>query len=146
MTTPAANIQSVRRTCPKCGYIRETADTKCPDCRKTLVPVSRIRTLGVVSIVIGTFLLVFMGFLSFFIYYLITEPTRPGSTPKFTGGPKDIAFIAGVFGLVILIALVSIFGGLWQIIFGKRNRLIVFIMLGLGLLFLIAGLVVSMAR
>ena len=28
--------ESIRRTCPKCGYIRETIETNCADCGKLM--------------------------------------------------------------------------------------------------------------
>ena len=148
MTTAAGIAQPrlIKRTCPKCGYIRETTDTKCPDCGKTLVSVMRIRVLGVFLVMLGTCLLVFMSALSYWIYGLINEPTKPGSTPRFTGGPQEIRFIIFVFALVILIALVSVLGGLWQIIFGKRNKLLVIVIIVLGAVLVVTGRVISLAK
>src|SRR5262245_26698796 len=119
MTTPSANanVAAVKKTCPKCGYIRETAETRCPDCGKVLQSVTRIRVLGVISVILGTFLLLIMGYLSFWAYRAINEPVKPGSTPRFTGGPQELGFIIFVFGLVMMISLISLLGGLWMIIF-----------------------------
>ena len=144
-STPAA-LQPVRRTCPKCGYIRETTDTRCPDCGKTLQSVARIRALGVFSVILGIILLGVMGYLSWWIYNAITAPTPAGGSPRFTGGQQDINFIIFVFGLVMIIGLVSLLGGLWQIIFGKRNKVLVYIIIGLGVVFMATGLLVSIAK
>lgn len=51
-------------------------------------------------------------------------------------------FIIFIFDLVISISLAAMAGGLWQIIFGKRNKLIVFAVLVFGVIFAITGLAV----
>jgi hypothetical protein len=46
----------------------------------------------------------------------------------------------GVFGLVTLFGVVALVTGLWQLIFGKRNKLLTWVVLGLGAVFVIGGL------
>jgi hypothetical protein len=148
MTTPAetSEANAVRKTCPKCGYIRETSELNCDKCGRLLQSVSDIRIRGVLSVLLGVALLAFMGWLSLWVYNAITEPTPPGSTPRFTGGPEEIGFIVFGFGLVILIALAGTIGGLWQIIFGKRNKWIVYLVIVLGLVFIGTGLLLTMSN
>lgn len=55
-------------------------------------------------------------------------------------------FIIFVFGLVIAISLAVTAGGIWQIIFGKRNKLIVFAVLGLGIIFAALGFAVIVSK
>ncbi len=136
--------QPSRKTCPKCGYIRETAEKNCADCGKTLQKVSTIRAIGVFLVVMGTALLGFMSWLSFWAYGTITNPTSYGS--HFNGTPKDMLFMIFVFALVISISLGVTAGGLWQIIFGKRNKLIVFAVIGLGIIFAATGFVVILSK
>ena len=88
--------QNVRRTCPKCGYIRDTTDEKCGDCGKPLQKVSTIRALGVFLVVLGGALLAFMSWLSLWAYGTIAHPTASGS--HFNGTPKDALFMIFVFG------------------------------------------------
>ena len=133
--------QTVRRTCPKCGYIRETSDEKCGDCGKPLQKVSTIRALGVFLVVIGGGLLGFMSWLSLWTYGTIAHPTASGS--HYNGTPKDMMFMIFVYGLVMAIALGAMAGGLWQIVFGKRNKLIVFAVIVLGIAFVVTGLSVA---
>ncbi len=134
----------IRRTCPKCGYIRETSETTCTDCGKPLQKVSTIRALGVLLVVLGTSLLVFMSWLSLWIYGTMANPSAAGS--HFNGTPKDMLFIIFAFGLVISISFAVTAGGLWQIIFGKRNKLIVFAVFVLGIVFAVTGLAVAVKR
>ena len=134
----------VRRTCPKCSDIRETAEKICAVCGKPLQKVSTIRILGVLLVVMGTSLLAFMSWLAFWTYGMIANPPASGS--RFNGTPKDALFMIFVFGLVIAISLGATAGGLWQIIFGKRNKLIVFAVIGLGIVFVFTGFAVAFSK
>ena len=134
----------VRRTCPKCGYIRETGETNCADCGKPLQKVSTVRISGVLLVVMGTLLLGIMGWLSLWIYGAISPVANAAS--RFNGDPKDILFIIFAFGLVVSISLAALAGGLWQIIFGKRNKLIVFVVFGLGIILAVTGLAITMQK
>lgn len=134
----------VRRTCPKCGYIRETGETNCADCGKVLQKVSTIRALGVFLVVMGTLLLGIMGWLSLWAFGAMSNTGNSGS--HFNGSGSDALFIVFVFGLVISISLAATAGGLWQIIFGKRNKLIVFAVFGLGIVFAVTGLAVAVYK
>ena len=134
----------VRRTCPKCGYIRATAETKCADCGKPLQKVSTIRSLGVVIVILGALLLGIMSKLSLWIYGTMSSAGNSGN--HFNGNPKDMLFIVFAFGLVISISIAVTVGGLWQIVFGKRNKLIVIAVFVLGVIFAVSGLAVAMQK
>jgi hypothetical protein len=133
--------KTVRRNCHKCGWIRDTADIKCPDCGKPLQSVAKIRGIGVFLVILGASLLGVMGWLSLWIYNAANAPST-----KFNGGSNDLGFIVYAFGLVILISLVAMIGGTWQVIFGKRNKVIIVAAFILGALFIGTGLAVSMDR
>ena len=139
-----SQLPPIRRTCPKCGDVRATIETKCADCGKLLQKVSTIRVLGVFLVVMGTLLLGIMGWLSLWIYNAMSNTGNSGS--HFNGSPKDALFIVFAFGLVISISLAVTAGGLWQIIFGKRNKLIVFAVMGLGIIIAVTGLAVRIAQ
>lgn len=143
-TMTDSQAQPTRKTCPKCGDIRDTSETNCADGGKPLQKVSTIRILGVVLVVMGTALLAFMSWLSLWIYGTISNSSKIGS--HFNGTPKDLLFILFVFGLVISISLAATAGGIWQIVFGKRNKLIVFIVLVLGFVFVATGFGVLVNR
>ena len=136
----------VKRTCPKCGYIRETAETKCLDCGKTLQSVRRIRLLGILLVDLGIALLAFMIWLSMWMYNTITQSGKPGAESSFTGNSPDIGFIIFIFGLVITVSLCAIAAGTWQIIFGKRNKALAIIVVILGLIFVGTGLSLKMTH
>ena len=126
-------------SCPKCSF--ETTETlaRCPSCGSRLQSAKKVRTLGWLLVVLGTFLVLFMGTLGIYLGSIISNSDEPGATTRFTGGPQDVMFIVVIFGLVISFGLASIGGGIWQIKYGKPNRkLLVAIFLVAGILFVIA--------
>jgi len=102
-----------------------------------------IRGLGVFLVVVGISLLAFMSWLSLWMYNAIAHSGTSAAGSRFNGGPKDVAFIVFVCGLVMLIGLAATVAGSWQIIFGRQNKLIVAAVVVLGLIFLGTGMAVS---
>ena len=98
-----------------------------------------LRALGVVQIVLGGLLMGGMAVLSWVMYGVIQNSNDPRATKRFTGSESDMAFMFAIFGLVFFIGLTSLVAGLWQVIFGQRNLILVWIMLALGAIFFIAG-------
>ena len=123
------------RTCPKCRNVRETAEVICPVCGETLQSVARIKATGVFLVVVGFALLGFMICLSVWMANVILDKT--GAT--YRGGANDTAFIVFAFGLVMLISLNAVAAGIWQIVFGRRNKALVMTMAILGIGFAAAG-------
>jgi hypothetical protein len=122
-------------SCPKCDYVStDERIVMCPTHGKRLESKRNLRTRGWVLVFLGGFLVVFMGGLGIVLGGLIAGSSKAGEGPRFTGGPEDLALIAAIFGLVISFGLAAVAGGLWQIIFGKRNIIIMVVM------FLFAGL------
>lgn len=101
-----------------------------------------LRALGVVLVVLGGALMAGMAVLSWVMYGVITN-TDPRASTKFTGGESDILFMFGIFALVFFIGLTAFVAGLWQVVFGKRNLILVWIMLGLGGIFFLVGTAVK---
>ncbi|MEP7038517.1 MAG: hypothetical protein ABI891_09240, partial [Acidobacteriota bacterium] len=128
----ASSAKLVRKSCYKCGYIRETSDRKCIKCGKLLETVTRIKITGAIQIILGGVLLAVMGWLAFWML-------NANSNSHFHGDAYEILFIIFVFGLIVSISLGVIIAGIWQIIFGKRNKLLMFAIIGLGIAFLATG-------
>jgi hypothetical protein len=98
--------------------------------------------MGWVLVILGTFLVIFMGGLGIYLGGVIARAGQPGNSDRFTGGPQDVLFIAAVFGLVILFGLLSMANGGWQIWRGKTNktlRVIMFVVA--GVLFVVGSMV-----
>jgi len=100
---------------------------------------TEIRTLGGVLAALGAFLVVMMGTITFFTIGMISNSGKPGSTSKFTGTKDQMYIMFAIFGFVLLFGFTSLIAGLWQLIFGKRNMVLIYGILGLGAIFLIGG-------
>ena len=133
-------------SCPKCSFETTEALPRCPSCGSRLQSVKKVRILGGLLIVIGTFLVVSMSILGLYLGSIISNSDDPGATTRFTGGTQDVMFIVAIFGLVIAFGLASIAGGIWQIIYGKPNRkVIVAVFVIAGILYVIARAVKTMS-
>ena len=121
-------------SCPKCDFETNEVLAKCPQCGRTLQSAKKVRILGWVLVLLGSFLVIFMGGLGIVLAGIIAESGQPGKSSRFTGGPEDVLFIAAIFGFGISFGLASIVGGFWQIWFGKPNRIVMVVM------FVLAGL------
>ena len=111
--------------------------------KKAVQSPTTLRVLGGVLVGLGSLLMGGMAVLSFVMYGLIQASRDPRATTKFTGSESDIVFMYGIFALVFFIGLTAFAAGIWQLIFGKRNLVLVWIMLGLGAIFFIVGTIVQ---
>lgn len=127
-------------SCAKCSFETNESISRCPNCGGRLQSARKVRILGWILLVLGAFLVIFMGTLGLYVGKLISQTGGSTSTTRFTGGPQDVALIVAVFGLVIAFGVASMAGGIWQIVYGKPNRKL---MVGM---FLVAGILVVIAR
>ena len=131
-----------QRTCMKCGYLGETNHTLCPKCNRLLQTVTSVRVRGALLIMCGLFLIAFIGYISIWAAGLVFDPVQNGA--KFTGTKDQLMVMFVLFGSLIVFGLISLATGLWQLIFGKRNRYLVWIMLGITGVLVIIGVLVKM--
>jgi hypothetical protein len=141
----SANLAELR-TCYRCDYETTEVLDKCPRCAQRLRTARQVRRLGWVLVVIGGFLLVFMSGLTVVVTNIIVQGSKPGAQSGFNGPPEMLLFMYGLFGFVILFSLVALAGGIWQIKYGKRNKKLAYIIIGMGLIFIIVGWVVRFLR
>ncbi len=97
-----------------------------------------LRALGVMLVVLGGALMGGMAVLSWVMYGVINN-NDPRAGTRFTGSESDMMFMFAVFALVFFIGLTAFTAGLWQVVFGRRNLILVWIMLALGGIFFIVG-------
>lgn len=129
--------------CFKCGYTTEARITQCPQCGGRVRSASQIRALGVVLVVIGIILVLVMSFITIWAMNLILQTGKPGVTSRFSGTTGDMVFMFSVFALVLSIGFASLAGGIWQIAFGRANKVLSYLILGLGAIFFIIGTVIK---
>lgn len=133
--------QSVRnlkqRSCFKCGYAAETAETTCPQCRRRLETATATRVRGVFLVFCGTFLIAIVGYIALWAANALDATSSVG--PQFTGTAQEKLLIFALFGCLFIFGCASLLAGLWQLVFGRRNRVFVWCIVGLAILVALAG-------
>lgn len=127
------------RFCFKCKWEGESAEKICPRCRKPTQTRGFIRGTGAVLVVLGGFLIAMMSIITIVVVGIIQQSNKPGSTARFTGTKDQMVLMFGIFGFVLLFGFVSLAAGLWQLIFGRRNMILVYFILALGVVFIVGG-------
>lgn len=127
------------RTCYQCSYETDQPLEHCPHCGYRLHTAQRVRRLGWVLVGVGALLVVSMGVLAVLMIRIMTGQTAD----RFTGGAGDAVFILGIVYLVAMLGGVAVLEGVWQLRYGRRNRKLSLLLLGLGGMFFILGLLVN---
>ena len=129
------------RQCFNCNFEAVTVNTICPRCKKKKFFTSdSIRVRGVVLLIVGLFLVVFMGGIAAFVAILLLGATNdPGSARKINDEIGALIGIYALFAAVIAFGLNSILGGLWMLIAGRRNRFLVWVMWALFVAMFVGG-------
>ncbi|HKX83800.1 MAG TPA: hypothetical protein VJL58_06260 [Pyrinomonadaceae bacterium] len=133
-------VQPEFRQCFNCNYEAVTDQTICLRCRKKkFFRSGNIRTRGIVLLVVGLFLVVFMGAIGVFVALMLLGSMDPESARKINNEWFTLIAIYCIFAAVIAFGLNSIVSGLWMIAAGRRNRFLVWVMWALLLVLLVAG-------
>lgn len=80
----------------------------------------------------GAIIVVFIGLAD-------TAGKKNVSGPRFSGTKNDLFLVFMILGFVFFFGAVSFVAGLWQLIFARRNMVLIWIILALGAVFLIGG-------
>ena len=132
-------VTPVLRECLKCNYSAVTDQTACPQCGRKMATASSIRGRGIFLIVVGLFLVAFMGGIALFVSNLLADAMKdPTSAKRITDEAATFFAIYLIFGVVIAFGLRSVVIGTWQVIFGKRNKVLIYGMWAILFLIIIA--------
>jgi len=112
------------RNCFKCNYESVTDLQRCPRCRYKLHTAGKIRFLGVIGMLCGGFLTIFIGAIAAFVVMLITQPEKLGAHIT-AGDNKRLFVIFGILAMVFALGLTFTLAGVGQIIFARRNRFLI---------------------
>lgn len=136
-------INSQPRFCYKCHYPAGNFDKKCQRCGSVVRTKATIRILGGLLVFLGGFISAMMAFVGLFVFGSLAQ--TPAS--RFNGSETELLFVVGIISLTFIVGVSFAFAGLWQIIFGRRNTVIVWVSIGLVIvLFVIGRIFVMMTR
>ncbi len=74
-------------------------------------------------VILGGILVAFMSYLTMWAIDAANPQTPDGAS--FTGSDDQLVLILGLFALLIVFGFAAALAGAWQLIFGRRNRFIV---------------------
>src|SRR5258705_9644193 len=91
-----------------------------------------VRIYGVLQLILGLFLVVFMGLITLYLLPMMMRPGEAtGGGSRFTGTSQQAIIILSLFGLIIAFGFGSSLAGLWQVVTARRNKWIVWGIVGL---------------
>jgi hypothetical protein len=82
----------------------------------------RIRILGGLILLIGLLLSGGMIYLIVWSATTIMHTDDPGASSRFSGTAGDALVIFAIFSLVLIFGVGCCVTGIWQLVYGKRNR------------------------
>ncbi len=106
----------------RCGYVTAEIIETCPKCGSHMRTSGRVRLIGVVQLLLGLFLIGFMGTITFYVAPMMLDGGESDSGTTFTGTAQQATFILILFGMVIAVGAGAALSGLWQIISGRTNK------------------------
>jgi lysylphosphatidylglycerol synthetase-like protein (DUF2156 family) len=122
-----------------CSFQTHEPLSRCPKCGRPIWTTNEFRVISSVLIFCGLFLSIVGGGL-IFIFAGVVSNTDASRGTTFKGGEAMAIFIFGIFGVILSFGLSVLAAGLWQVIFGRANRRLIYILLTILLvLMLIVG-------
>jgi predicted phage tail protein len=96
----------------------------------------KIRLFGVIGFLCGGFLTIFIGAITVFVGMLVANPEKWGAHFS-AGDDRQLLVIFGILTLIFSLGLTFTLAGIWQIIFARRNKFLVWA--ALFLIFVVFG-------
>jgi hypothetical protein len=123
--------------CWNCGFETHRLVASCERCGATMVSRRWARRYGTILVVIGLFLSAGMVILLQALLPNLLHPGVPVGGSTFTGSAGMANFVILLLGAVLVFGLTSLGYGVYQVVTGKRSRIVVRVMLAI-----VAGLYV----
>jgi len=127
----------------KCAYSTDERLNRCPKCGTRMRDPTRLRVLGVIQMLMGLFLIVLIGVITFNLAPQLLRPAETMNGSTFTGTAQQGMMILGLFGMVIAFGVGATVNGLWQIVTGKRNIWLAIMVFVLAAILFVIGAVVT---
>jgi hypothetical protein len=123
-----------RQDCGRCSFGVPIWSDTCPRCGLILHSAKRLRVAGALYLAIGLLLSAAAAYLIVLIAG-ISRSGDPQAKTRFSGGGWEATLIFGALSFVLLLGVIGILMGVWQIRHGRRNPKLVRIVIVLYLIF-----------
>ena len=126
-----------------CGTVVEGKVDQCPKCGKVMRGSDTIRRSGWLLLIIGLFLVAFMGAIAWSMAPALMNPGHEVSGDTFEGTAAQGRMIFALFGAVMVFGIGTALNGVIQIATGRRNRWLSFATLILAAAMLVLAVVTT---
>lgn len=123
--------QYLYKFCYNCKFEGDVVENICPKCRKPLHARQQIRVLGGVMLGLSLILIVGMAYIIYSMDRSLMNSGKPGSVTKWTASPSEISMMFGVLYTVLATGIAAFIAGLWHLVIGRRNLVLIWIIFGL---------------
>lgn len=117
--------------CWSCGYQTHQFRSTCPQCGAGLLSRRWSRRFGSVLTVLGLILTVGMTVLLVKLSPMLSHPGVDYGGSRFAGTPSQALMVWGVLSAVFVFGATATAYGAWTVATGKRNRTVVYAMVGI---------------
>lgn len=137
------SVTGEARACVSCDYEGDAAADRCPQCGEKMLGAESFRRRGCALVMLGLFLIVFMGVL---IIKEAGRPDTPGVRGSAVGDTGTPVFLYAFLGFFLSFGVVTAASGFWEMAHGRPNPKLRAIILALFSVFMAAAGVVSFFR
>ena len=110
---------------PDCSLQTREPLHRCPNCGRPIWTTNQFRLISSVLIICGLFLMMLGGGL----FYFLAPIDKHSSGTRFTGSDEQKIFILGIFVAIFAFGTSVLVAGLWQVIFGRASRRLIYVLL-----------------
>ena len=134
----------MQQGCGACGGSVPMWSDVCAQCGLVLHSARRLRAAGVLYLVLGLVLSSGVTYLMLLLGGIMRTSDDPTSTIRFSGGTSGAVLVFGILSFVLLIGVIAILMGAWQIRYGRRNLKLVRVVIVIFVIFFVGAMLVRM--
>lgn len=136
-------ILVAKQRCGSCGSGTPAWSDVCAECGAVLHSPRRLRHAGVLYLGLGMLLTAPAVYLILLVARILARSDDPGAATRFTGGPADLALVFATLGFVLLLGIVGIAMGAWQVVHGRRDTRLVRVVMAFYAVFWVGAMLIS---
>jgi hypothetical protein len=121
-------------TCHACDYQTHKFVSHCPRCGASMQSKRWSRRFGWGLLVCGLFITAGIGAVIFNVAPMLLHPGDSIGGSRFSGTVAQGRFFLGLLALVATFGTTTALYGLWQILAGRRDKRVIYLLLGFGVL------------
>ena len=131
--------EPTRGVCGTCGSETELVENDCHLCTRLRAKEKNVRVGGALLTAIGLIVIVMMS-------VVINAVSRMSSASRSNASGRDPDVITGILYFVVAYGIVALAAGLWHLVTGRVNKVLLYSMLGAGTVLGIGAQLIAMSK